>query len=185
MPKTLKTAAIVMIVASYSAGADEPSAETESPELWLHERLIETVETQDGPNAFSTDGCSGGMSDVWRLIAWLSPEFVEAHGQTPPWETCCVAHDRIYHDAAGAQDAPESWQARYDADVALRACVAEAAPDQVARLEAGYGMSPDTVIALYRILSDTMFHAVRLGGVPCSGLPWRWGYGYRHCDPLQ
>ena len=29
--------------------------------------------------------------------------------------------------------------------------------------------------------SEAMFLAVRFGGGPCSGLPWRWGFGYLGC----
>lgn len=35
---------------------------------------------------FETDGCSGGMSDLWRR--WF--------GRPPPWEGCCVRHDVRY-----------------------------------------------------------------------------------------
>ena len=35
---------------------------------------------------FTTDGCSGGMSRLWRL----------ATGRPPPWESACVEHDRRY-----------------------------------------------------------------------------------------
>lgn len=36
---------------------------------------------------FTTDGCSGGMSWLWRLIL----------RRPPPWEGDCEAHDRLYH----------------------------------------------------------------------------------------
>jgi hypothetical protein len=35
---------------------------------------------------FTTDGCSGGMTAVWKLI-WRRP---------PPWNELCVTHDRAY-----------------------------------------------------------------------------------------
>lgn len=35
---------------------------------------------------FTTDGCSGGMSWLWRKIA----------RRAPPWEGACVEHDRAY-----------------------------------------------------------------------------------------
>jgi len=36
---------------------------------------------------FTTDGCSGGMSLLWRKVI----------GHPPPWEDLCVEHDRAYH----------------------------------------------------------------------------------------
>jgi hypothetical protein len=35
---------------------------------------------------------------------------------------------------------------------------------------------------IYQGIADLMYRAVRLGGIPCSGLPWRWGYGWPACD---
>lgn len=38
------------------------------------------------PYGFSTDGCSGGMSRIWRKML----------KRIPPWEWCCVEHDLAY-----------------------------------------------------------------------------------------
>lgn len=35
---------------------------------------------------FTTDGCSGGMSFLWKLI----------FRKPTPWEDCCVEHDKKY-----------------------------------------------------------------------------------------
>jgi hypothetical protein len=35
---------------------------------------------------FTTDGCSGGMTAIWKLI----------RGRPPPWNDLCVTHDRAY-----------------------------------------------------------------------------------------
>lgn len=35
---------------------------------------------------FTTDGCSGGMSKVWKLFS----------NKPTPWESCCVSHDYDY-----------------------------------------------------------------------------------------
>jgi hypothetical protein len=48
---------------------------------------------------FETDGCSGGMSRLYRTIIGLAP----------PWEGCCVEHDLAYwrggtHDQRAAAD---------------------------------------------------------------------------------
>lgn len=36
---------------------------------------------------FKSDGCSGGMSWLWRKI----------FKRPPPWEDVCVRHDQAYH----------------------------------------------------------------------------------------
>lgn len=56
---------------------------------------------------FTTDGCSGGMSRLWRRL-FKTP---------PPWEGCCEAHDRLYWRGGTAQQ-------RSMADYKLMACVA-------------------------------------------------------------
>jgi hypothetical protein len=34
---------------------------------------------------------------------------------------------------------------------------------------------------LYPLAAELMYRVVRVGGMPCSGLPWRWGYGSPPC----
>src|SRR5687768_16395238 len=47
-------------------------------------------------NAFTTDGCSGGMSEAWVFLGEALPKFTENFGARPVWEDCCVTHDRVY-----------------------------------------------------------------------------------------
>lgn len=130
---------------------------------------------------FTTDGCSGGMSSLWTFIAERYPAFAEAHEAGPPWEECCVIHDRAYH-TGGADPAPEaSYSARISADEELRRCVTATASDRDQILRERYGMTDAQVRLVYEAIGSAMFQAVRLGGGPCTGLPWRWGYGYPHC----
>jgi len=56
---------------------------------------------------FHTDGCSGGMSRIWRAL----------RGHPPPWEACCEQHDRDYWLGGSAA-------ARRRADIRLLICVA-------------------------------------------------------------
>ena len=58
------------------------------------------------PSAFSTDGCSGGMSWAWR-------KFLRG---PPPWEECCVKHDFAYWRGG-------FWKDRRNADLELMSCV--------------------------------------------------------------
>ncbi|MBY8974630.1 hypothetical protein KHP62_02350 [Rhodobacteraceae bacterium NNCM2] len=151
-------------------------------ELGAHERLRAVREaTPDGPNAFTTDGCSGGLSQIWSVVAEYSETFSKTHQSLPPWEECCIAHDQLYH-AAGDDPAPvQSYAARLAADEALEQCVLAVGETRKTDLMAEYGLTEAEVSAAYRNIASAMFVAVRLGGGPCTGLPWRWGYGYPGC----
>lgn len=176
----------VGLVAAPGTGA-EP-VETQSfalriaVEMAAHRRLVAVMESEGHrPAPFVTDGCSGGLSATWDLIADALPVFARTHENRPPWEPCCVTHDRAYHDAGGARSAEDSYLARLAADEALRTCVRATGAGRTARLSQSYGLTPAQIAAAYGMIADAMFDAVRLGGGPCSGLPWRWGYGYPGC----
>ena len=91
--------------------------------------------------AFTTDGCSGFMTWTWRTVL----------GADPPWNDCCIDHDRVYWRGGTRAD-------RIRADRDLHACV----------VRNGHPM-----------WALAMWIAVRIGGHPLLPLPWRWGYGYR------
>lgn len=132
---------------------------------------------------FTTDGCSGGLSVGWEYLAGKIEKFQNHHGVRPPWESCCVTHDRPYHTGGGRQfDPEESFEARKKADLELRTCVRESAIDRVQKLMVEYDLSREEIERLYEIIADLMYRAVRIGGMPCTGLPWRWGYGWPECD---
>lgn len=153
-------------------------------ELPAHRALMAV---RDGADLapFETDGCSGGLSHGWTVVADAFADFAAAHQSAPPWESCCVTHDRAYHAAGGADTATASWQARLAADDALRACVSATAGDRVEALADLYAMTPAQVQAAYDAIADAMRLAVRVGGGPCTGLAWRWGYGYPSCTLLD
>ena len=102
--------------------------------------------------AFTSDGCSGGMSSLWRAFH-RQDSSQERTDQHLPWLACCLAHDESYWRGG-------SEQQRLDSDVALKQCVKKK----------GY---PKT--------ASLMYAAVRLGGGPCTGFSWRWGYGWKDC----
>jgi hypothetical protein len=110
-------------------------------------------------SAFRSDGCSGGMSQSWSMLAESLPLFADYAGKKPPWEHCCVAHDRDYWRG----ETRNGFEQRQQSDARLRACVLET------------GDQSGAEIAL-------MYQAVRLGGGPCTGLPWRWGHGWPECS---
>jgi hypothetical protein len=147
-------------------------------EIAQHERLNKRRSTEGAAlSAFQSDGCSGNLSTGWALAAATLPTVARHHGDRPPWEGCCIAHDRIYHQAGGANlDAKASF------DEALRQCVIGTGEDRLDALSADYKLSRDEVSRLYRTIADVMYRAVRFGGGPCSGLSWRWGFGWPQCD---
>lgn len=145
------------------------------------------AEVRNAPEAtlapFTTDGCSGGMSALWTEMAERFPAFAEAHEGRPPWEECCVIYDRAYHLGGADPEPAASFAARQAADDALRACVAATADSRDEVLHDRYGLGPGQVRLAYATIAAAMYRAVRLGGGPCSGLPWRWGYGWPTCGP--
>lgn len=169
-----------------SAAAEEAAPEDLQRTHWLIERgAHRALARLRGAGAalapFETDECSGGLSAAWGAAASGFAEFADAFGADPPWEGCCVAHDRLYH-AAGPDPAPmASYAARLQADSALERCVLDTGEATTAELAARHGVEAAQVRAAYEAVARAMFFAVRLGGAPCSGLPWRWGYGYPHC----
>lgn len=131
---------------------------------------------------FETDGCSGGLSASWRWVADTFPQIGELYEAQPPWEGCCVTHDRAYHNAGGALRAEDSYAARLSADETLRACVESHGVRHAKEYARRYDMTPEQVRSVHSLTADAMFGAVRFGGGPCSGLPWRWGFGYPGCS---
>lgn len=151
-------------------------------ELAAHERLLARIAASDGrPDIFHTDGCSGGLSASWQQLAALWPTFAQRHQGRPPFESCCETHDRAYHDIRGARTALQSYEARLRADRQLQRCVLKTGLSEQQDLEKFYGFSAEEVTRIYDHLGKLMFHAVRFGGGPCTGQPWRWGYGYPGC----
>ena len=161
--------------------ADQLSRNVEMPShRWL-EKLRRSPDAELAP--FTTDGCSGGMSSLWTFTAERFPAFADAHEGVPPWQECCVTHDRAYHIGGKDPTAEASYDARLEADNVLRACVEGIAVARDEDLGALYDLTPQEVQRVYRAIASGMFQAVRLGGGPCTGLSWRWGYGYDQCWP--
>ncbi|WP_281972576.1 hypothetical protein [Ruegeria faecimaris] len=131
---------------------------------------------------FETDGCSGGLSASWRFVADRFPSFQALFEAHPPWESCCVSHDRAYHHAGGGLRPEDSYDARLSADDSLRACVQQHGDENAEIYAERYDMTSDQIRSAHAITAEAMYGAVRLGGAPCSGLPWRWGFGYRGCS---
>jgi hypothetical protein len=163
--------------------APGPGTLSQKLELTSHQALIRLIDDPRNSLApFETDGCSGGLSQTWKSVADQVDRFSENFTDTPPWEHCCVIHDRAYHMAGGATDAAESYAARLNADTRLRACVIETGQADVKALAATYRTTPEAVARTFATIAGAMYLAVRFGGAPCSGLSWRWGFGYPDCS---
>ena len=132
---------------------------------------------------FTSDGCSGGLSVGWQYISGKIEQFQNIHGTLPPWEECCITHDKAYHTGGLPQDSSsESFEKRKEADLALKNCVLDTGAKRSSKLIAEYNITETELHYIYQSIADMMYRAVRIGGVPCSTLPWRWGYGWPQCD---
>ena len=130
---------------------------------------------------FSSDGCSGGLSDAWAGFATLMPLFRERYGDKPPWEHCCVAHDRVYWRG----ETEDGFEKRKQADLALKQCVIETGQRLKKGLVAQYDGSEAKMMDGFSVAANLIYGAVRVGGQPCSIFPWRWGYGWPICSVFE
>ena len=150
-------------------------------EEWQLE-LLTRVKARPGvqQQPFTTDGCSGGLSEGWNSFSRFIPAFRQKFGDKPPWESCCVEHDRAYWNG----DVDNGYQKRLEADMRLRQCVIEYGRIHSPQLAVKYNIEPKKVEKQFSYAGELMYQAVRVGGKPCSLLPWRWGYGWPQCDVL-
>lgn len=140
-------------------------------------RQLQAVQVDAEIMPFTTDGCSANQSKSWRTLAQISPGFADEFGQKPPWEDCCVAHDEQYWQGTGI----DGYHHRLIADQALKACVVTTGDRMTQEFSGRYSVSEEQIRETFATISEWMFRAVRLGGQPCSLLPWRWGYGWSRC----
>jgi len=126
---------------------------------------------------FNSDGCSGGLSDGWKSLARLWPEMAQALGEQPPWEACCVAHDRAYWRG----ESIDGFDKRLRADTNLSQCVERSGKQQADAIAQRLGLPREEIEEIFHLTAELMFQAVRLGGGPCTGLEWRWGHGWPPC----
>ena len=126
---------------------------------------------------FRSDGCSGGLSDGWKTLARSWPEMARALGAQPPWESCCVEHDRAYWRG----ESIDGYDKRLHADSRLRRCVERKGQAKADEIAQRLGVSRAEIDEVFSLTAELMFYAVRLGGAPCTGLDWRWGHGWPPC----
>ncbi|MGD8559011.1 MAG: hypothetical protein PVF34_13305 [Gammaproteobacteria bacterium] len=133
------------------------------------------------PAPFTTDGCSGGLSDGWEYLADRFSSFREQLGLKPPWEACCIAHDRAYWKG----ETSDGYEKRLQADKELRQCVIDTGHRRSGELAERLETSAEQMEDAFNVAAALMYRAVRLGGKPCTRLPWRWGYGWPPCPLIM
>ena len=140
-------------------------------------RQLAVVQNNGEIAPFKTDGCSGNLSAGWERLAAFIPSFRQEFGEKPPWENCCIEHDRVYWRG----DTVDGFNRRKIADQDLRQCVVETGIELAPDLAERFSKSETQVRQTFTVVADIMYGAVRFGGQPCSLLPWRWGYGWPRC----
>lgn len=142
------------------------------------EKLAYVQQQPDSTRApFTSDGCSGGMSEGWEYLADAFPAFKKKFGGKPPWESCCITHDRAYWQG----ETENGYDKRYQADLKLKACVIDTGKRLSDDLASRVDADKEQIEKAFTIAAELMYRAVRIGGKPCTRLPWRWGYGWPHC----
>lgn len=170
----------VFLIAGFSSFSLEASpvedilAASERPKLLK----LQGIQRSHEIKPFTTDGCSGGMTQGWKLLSFVLPEFSHKYGENPPWESCCIEHDKDYWQG----DTENGYTKRKLADQTLKTCVAHYGLQHQTRLSQQWNVSEKTIEKSFMLLSEMMYQAVRVGGQPCSVFPWRWGYGWPECS---
>ncbi|ALP54258.1 hypothetical protein Tel_14520 [Candidatus Tenderia electrophaga] len=147
----------------------------------LMQQLAQLQDEPDNLAPFTTDGCSGGLSAAWRSLARALPGFREKYGMQPPWQACCVDHDRVYWRGP----TENGFERRKAADLKLKQCVMDTGRRLTPRWMAQHELSPAHVTEAFAAAAELMYSAVRVGGLPCTPFPWRWGYGWPPCPILE
>ena len=145
------------------------------------ERMEELEETKETVSigTFVSDGCSGNMSTLWnKAITGLLKQFPKTFSefedaQTLPFEEACVRHDREYHRGDGG------YLGRLEADNTLRRDIISYGVLNIDETKQLTGVDTDEeAICMYEMIAEVFYRSVRLGGAPCTGKSYAWGYGY-------
>lgn len=141
--------------------------------------LLEETKQYSDLQAFESDKCSFNISQGWESsikgLSKISPTFAERYADVKniPFEAACVQHDKAYHKGEGG------YQARLQADDALRSAILSYGINNTEEIKQHTGLDTDEeAIFLYEVIAEAVYYGVRVGGAPCSGMPYAWGFGY-------
>lgn len=150
-----------------------PTAEAEA--MQQLERTKQTTSIQP----FATDGCSANVSKFWQIavqeVSEYSIDFAESYADVTniPFKQACIEHDRTYHAGEGG------YVARLLADNQLRNDIIEYGITHADEIQIRASLqSTEEAIFLYELLAEVVYRGVRLGGAPCTGELYAWGFGY-------
>jgi hypothetical protein len=178
----LKAILLLMLMLLIPSGLSAKNPFDEIVAVIESQQMLRLAAQQNRPDVtidrFKSDGCSGGMSSAWSHLSDLVPKFADYAGNEPPWEHCCVAHDRQYW--RGVSD--DGYGVREKSDTQLRQCVQLTGESKSKQISAELGLAAQDITELISLTSELMYQAVRIGGAPCTGLPWRWGHGWPPCS---
>ncbi len=147
-------------------------------EEWSLEQLAKIqADPKSKKVKFVSDGCSGGLSAGWNSFADAFPDFKQHFGERPPWEYCCTSHDKDYWQG----ETEDGFNKRLKSDRILRQCVKDWGKNNSKRLAEKFNQSQATIESQVNATAELMYQTIRIGGKPCSFLPWRWGFGWPHC----
>lgn len=155
---------------------------TVSPSAERHQMqaLAETKMKHD-LSIFVSDGCSGNVSQTWsvvtRELSRVFPDFSEKYkdAKSIPFEFACVEHDISYHQGNGG------YVGRLIADNKLRQDIIDYGIDNSDEIKKRTGIgTEEEIIFMYEMVAEAVYRGVRLGGAPCTGMPYAWGYGYNN-----
>jgi hypothetical protein len=149
---------------------------------WKEEKMLARLSTIQGNpentiQEFKSDGCSGGMSYAWSWMAETFPGFELNYQKEPPWQHCCVDHDRLYWQG----ETTNGFDLRKQADKSLEKCVIASGKVKGQELASDSDTKRFMIEKGFEKVALQMYIAVRLGGGPCTLFPWRWGYGWPGC----
>ena len=132
-------------------------------------------------STFKSDGCSGNISNGWsttvgklsKIFSSFENQYKDA--QNIPFEEACVIHDQSYHAGDGG------YVARLKADNALRKAIIDYGMSHTEEIKERTGLSADeSAIYMYEVVAESVYRGVRLGGAPCTGTTYAWGFGYNN-----
>ena len=147
--------------------------------------LAPLAELQNNPKnrlaEFTSDGCSGGLSLTWLWLAETFPDFKLSYDSEPPWQHCCVNHDKAYWQGP----AGDGFNLRKQADRELKQCVLATGRKKSLARQKDVDFNQILFDNAFEQVASQMYRAVRISGGPCSPFPWRWGYGCGKCDSSE